>query len=54
MITILDQSLQAQGLPEWAIIVFAVVGVVIIAIVVGFLIGLSVLFLNRSRYTCIL
>lgn len=53
MIMILDQSAQAQGLPEWAIIVFAVIGVVIVVIVVGLLIGLSVLFLNRSRYISI-
>lgn len=49
-ITIIDGSLQAQGLPEWTIIVFAIVGVVIVAIVIGLLIGLSVAFLNRSRY----
>jgi hypothetical protein len=53
--TIIDQSLQSQGLPEWTIIVFAVVGVIIVAIAIGLLIGLSVTFLNRSRYVhCIL
>ena len=46
----IDQSSQGQELPQWTIIVFAVTGIVIVAIVIGLLIGLSVIFLNKSRY----
>lgn len=37
------------GLPQWAIIVFAVVGVVLLTAAIGTVIVCLVIFLNRSR-----
>ena len=40
----------SQGLPEWAIIVFAVVGAVILIVAIVLVIAFFVTILNRSRY----